>query len=116
MDAEIAVKMDKGECEELSNKSSMVVVRTHKRYRPSAKDECCDQIVGSESEGVVNGGGGINSALGTPRNKLELKMSKKIVVDKKSMTVKELFDTGLIDGVSVVYMCSIKKVRFDLRE
>ncbi|XP_028777155.1 uncharacterized protein LOC114733823 isoform X2 [Neltuma alba] len=40
----------------------------------------------------------------TPRSKLELKMSKKIVLSKKPMTVKELFDTGLLDGVSVVYM------------
>ncbi|KAI9107238.1 hypothetical protein K1719_021847 [Acacia pycnantha] len=31
-------------------------------------------------------------------------MSKKIVLSKKPMTVKELFDTGLLDGVSVVYM------------
>ncbi|KAK4281555.1 hypothetical protein QN277_013033 [Acacia crassicarpa] len=44
------------------------------------------------------------SASTTRRNKLELKMSKKIVLSKKPMTVKELFDTGLLDGVSVVYM------------
>ncbi|CAJ1890590.1 unnamed protein product [Sphenostylis stenocarpa] len=113
-DAEITVKTDNRECEELRNESSEVVVRTRKRYRRLAKDECCDQSVVSESEEVANGGSGINCALGTPRNKLELKMSKKILVNRKSMTVKELFDTGFLDGVSVVYMGGIKKVRFDL--
>ncbi|KAJ7976876.1 Zinc finger, FYVE/PHD-type [Quillaja saponaria] len=44
------------------------------------------------------------NALSTPRNKLELKMSKKIVLTKKPMTVRELFDTGLLDGVPVIYM------------
>ncbi|KAL5546009.1 hypothetical protein UlMin_005696 [Ulmus minor] len=42
------------------------------------------------------------SASATP--KLELKMSKKISLNKKPTTVKELFDTGLVDGVPVVYM------------
>lgn len=45
-------------------------------------------------------------------NKLELKMSKKVVLDRKPTTVKELFDTGLVDGVTVIYMGS-KKVAFD---
>lgn len=45
----------------------------------------------------------VNSS-STPKNKLELKMSKKIALDKKPTTVKELFDTGLVDGVPVVYM------------
>jgi hypothetical protein len=40
----------------------------------------------------------------TPKNKLELKMSKKIALNKKPMTVKELFETGFLDGVTVVYM------------
>lgn len=44
------------------------------------------------------------SALTAPRSKMELKMSKKIVINKKPMTVKELFDTGLLDGVPVVYV------------
>ncbi|XP_054812842.1 uncharacterized protein LOC129313599 isoform X2 [Prosopis cineraria] len=44
------------------------------------------------------------SAPTIPHSKLELKMSKKIVLSKKPITVKELFDSGLLDGVSVVYM------------
>ncbi|KAF3441774.1 hypothetical protein FNV43_RR15689 [Rhamnella rubrinervis] len=44
------------------------------------------------------------SASATPKNKLELKMSKKIALNKKPTTVKELFDTGLVDGVPVIYM------------
>lgn len=47
----------------------------------------------------------------TPKNKLELKMSKKIALNKKPTTVKELFDTGLVDGVPVIYMGG-KKVLF----
>jgi hypothetical protein len=47
--------------------------------------------------------GGV-SASKTLKNKLELKMSKKIALNKKPITVKELFETGLLDGVTVVYM------------
>jgi hypothetical protein len=47
--------------------------------------------------------GGV-SASKTPKNNLELKMSKKIALNKKPMTVKELFETGFLDGVTVVYM------------
>ncbi|XP_061337691.1 uncharacterized protein LOC133284642 [Gastrolobium bilobum] len=44
-------------------------------------------------------------ALTSEKSKLELKMSKKvIVVNKKPVTVKELFETGLLDGVPVVYV------------
>ncbi|PRQ43692.1 putative histone acetyltransferase chromatin regulator PHD family [Rosa chinensis] len=46
-------------------------------------------------------------------SKLELKMSKKVVLDRKPTTVKELFDTGLVDGVTVIYMGS--KKAFGLR-
>ncbi|XP_008241356.1 PREDICTED: uncharacterized protein LOC103339786 isoform X1 [Prunus mume] len=54
------------------------------------------------------------STLASPlRNKLELKMSKKIVLDRKPTTVKELFDTGMVDGVQVIYMGS--KKAFGLR-
>ena len=89
-----------------------MVARTRKRCRQSelkAKVECCDQTVVSESEQVVeNGESGINgAALGAPRNKMELKMSKKIVINRKPMTAKELLDTGFLDGVSVVYMGGI---------
>ncbi|TKY62074.1 Increased DNA methylation 1 [Spatholobus suberectus] len=110
--AELAVKTENEECEELKNESSEVAVRTRKRYRRSASEakvECCDQTLVTELEQVANGGSGINGALAAPRNKLELKMSKKIVVNRKPMTVKELFDTGFLDGVSVVYMGGIKK-------
>ena len=47
------------------------------------------------------------SGLMTPRKNLELKMSKKIALNRCPMTVKELFDTGLLDGVPVVYMGTI---------
>lgn len=98
---------------ELEKESSEVAVRTRKRCWRSeteAKSECCDdQTVEIESEQVVANGG-----LGGSRNKMELKMSKKIVVNRKPMTVKELLDTGFLDGVSVVYMGGIKKVRFHM--
>lgn len=42
-------------------------------------------------------------------------MKKVLVVDKKPVTVKELFDTGLLDGVPVVYV-GCKKVRFLLSQ
>ncbi|XP_044495262.1 uncharacterized protein LOC123218096 isoform X2 [Mangifera indica] len=48
------------------------------------------------------------SAFSSPKKNLELKMSKKIVLNKKPMTVTELFETGLLDGVTVVYMGGIK--------
>jgi len=93
VDAEIAVEKDKGECEELSKESSKVAVR-------NVKDKCCDQTAVSVSEGV-SGGTGINSALGTLRNKLELKMLKKVMVNRKPTTAKELLETGILDGVTV---------------
>lgn len=56
-----------------------------------------------EVEAIAEG-----SALTSPKKNLELKMSKKISLTKKPMTVTELFETGLLDGVSVVYMGGIK--------
>jgi hypothetical protein len=44
------------------------------------------------------------SALTPPKKNLELKMSKKIALDNVPLTVKELFETGLLEGVPVVYM------------
>ncbi|XP_068341219.1 uncharacterized protein [Pyrus communis] len=68
--------------------------------------EVISNIEGEDTVGV--------SMLTSPlKNKLELKMSKKIVVDRKPTTVKELFDTGLVDGVQVIYMGS--KKAFGLR-
>ncbi|XP_022745466.1 uncharacterized protein LOC111295904 isoform X2 [Durio zibethinus] len=55
------------------------------------------------------------SGLMTPRKNLELKMSKKIALNKCPMTVKELFDTGLLDGVPVVYMGTISSKTSGLR-
>ncbi|KAA8516611.1 hypothetical protein F0562_016883 [Nyssa sinensis] len=46
---------------------------------------------------------GAVSTLGTPAKKLELKMSKKIALMKQPTTVKELFETGLLEGYSVIY-------------
>lgn len=64
---------------------------------------------------TVESGSNLNFGMGAdvdgesmvPRKNLELKMSKKIAINKCPMTVKELFDTGLLDGVTVVYMGTI---------
>eukprot|EP00257_Ricinus_communis_P016613 XP_015574840.1 uncharacterized protein LOC8283940 isoform X2 [Ricinus communis] len=55
------------------------------------------------------------SALTPPKKNLELKMSKKIALDNIPMTVKELFETGLLEGVPVVYMGGKKFQAFCLR-
>ncbi|KAL4354566.1 hypothetical protein GQ457_06G009350 [Hibiscus cannabinus] len=55
------------------------------------------------------------SGLTTSRKNLELKMSKKVALTKCPMTVKELFDTGLLDGVPVVYMGTISSKTAGLR-
>ncbi|KAJ9184379.1 hypothetical protein P3X46_004110 [Hevea brasiliensis] len=55
------------------------------------------------------------SALTPPKKNLELKMSKKIALDNVPMTVKELFETGLLEGVPVVYMGGKKFQAFCLR-
>ncbi|KAJ7972306.1 Zinc finger, FYVE/PHD-type [Quillaja saponaria] len=83
--------------------------KTLKRYTRSALKSKVG-LTGCVSEPVQNASPKLDgkvaslNALSTPKNKLELKMSKKIVLTKKPMTVKELFDTGLLDGVPVVYM------------
>ncbi|KAE8679392.1 Acyl-CoA N-acyltransferase with RING/FYVE/PHD-type zinc finger domain isoform 4 [Hibiscus syriacus] len=56
-----------------------------------------------------------DSGLTTSRNDLEFKMSKKIALDRCPMTVKELFDTGLLDGVPVVYTGTISSKTAGLR-
>ncbi|XP_072076670.1 uncharacterized protein [Arachis hypogaea] len=87
------------ECSEPKLKLSVSMVRPFKRFtRRSAALE--GKVVSNDDGGEVSG---------ISRNKLEMKMSKKIVVNKTPMTVKELFHTGLLDGVSVVYMGGIKK-------
>ncbi|GKV10214.1 hypothetical protein SLEP1_g21612 [Rubroshorea leprosula] len=55
------------------------------------------------------------SGLGTTRKNLELKMSKKIALNKCPMTVKELFETGILDGVTVIYMGTISSKTAGLR-
>ncbi|KAJ1418903.1 Zinc finger, PHD-type [Sesbania bispinosa] len=103
-----------GVCDEMKSENKEVdEVRTFKRNTRSTLKanvvESGGEKIGSELEQggapVANG----KTDGGTRRSKLELKMSKKIVVNRKPMTVKELFDTGLLDGVSVVYMGGIKK-------
>jgi len=91
------------------------VVRTFKRTTRSATMKA---NAGSGEETVTKleqesaaADSEIDGALAARRNKMELKMSKKISVDKKRpTTMKELFRTGLLDGVSVVYVSGIKKV------
>ncbi|KAJ1376395.1 Zinc finger, PHD-type [Sesbania bispinosa] len=121
--AEVPVKTENGVdccmgkdsvCDEVKSENKEVDVRTFKRNTRSTLKanvvESGGEKTGSELEQggapVANG----KTDGGTRRSKLELKMSKKIVVNRKPMTVKELFDTGLLDGVSVVYMGGIKKV------
>ncbi|RYR53381.1 hypothetical protein Ahy_A06g028453 isoform E [Arachis hypogaea] len=89
----------KNKCSEPKCELSVSMVRPFKRFtRRSAALE--GKVVSNDVGGEVSG---------ISRNKLEMKMSKKIVVNKTPMTVKELFHTGLLDGVSVVYMGGIKK-------
>ncbi|KAE8692514.1 Acyl-CoA N-acyltransferase with RING/FYVE/PHD-type zinc finger domain isoform 2 [Hibiscus syriacus] len=68
---------------------------------------------------IVSNFGGEESAeeseLTTSMKNLELKMSKKVALTKCPMTVKELFDTGLLDGVPVVYMGTISSKTAGLR-
>ncbi|XP_039047568.1 uncharacterized protein LOC120188123 [Hibiscus syriacus] len=78
--------------------------------------ECEQQAV--ENVLVSNFGGEESteeSELTTSRKNLELKMSKKVALTKCPMTVKELFDTGLLDGVPVVYMGTISSKTAGLR-
>ncbi|MBA0760609.1 hypothetical protein Gotri_023340, partial [Gossypium trilobum] len=89
-------------------------------WRPKVEAE---ESLGCEQQNVENvlvsnfGGeeAAEESGLTTPRKNLELKMSKKISLNKCPMTVKELFDTGLLDGVPVVYMGTISSKTAGLR-
>jgi histone H3/H4 len=90
------------------------VDRTFKRVTRSAAMKAGEEMVTELKQDGSVVASEINGAFPASRNKLELKMSKKIVVNKKPTTVKELFLTGLLDGVSVVYIGGIKKVRFDM--
>ncbi|KAI4300368.1 hypothetical protein L6164_033756 [Bauhinia variegata] len=81
-----------------------LVDKTLRRYTRSKlkRNVGSSDKTGTVLEAVETANAAVN-ALTSPRNKLELKMSKKIVINKKPMNVKELFDTGLLDGVTVVY-------------
>ncbi|XP_057463398.1 uncharacterized protein LOC130753384 isoform X2 [Actinidia eriantha] len=66
----------------------------------------CSVSVASGNETILNGEVNVSSAvsaLGTQTKKLELKMSKKIALNTKPRTIKELFSTGLLEGYSVFY-------------
>ncbi|XP_062117407.1 uncharacterized protein LOC133831216 [Humulus lupulus] len=78
-------------------KVETVEVETLVNERKAVENELISSLNGEESTP------GVSTSAG-PKNKLELKMSKKIALNKKPTTVKELFDTGLVDGVPVVYM------------
>lgn len=78
--------------------------------RPKVELEQTETLVNasnSHSDGQTAGGVSPSKTL---KSKLELKMSKKIALNKKPMTVRELFETGLLDGVTVVYMGANKVV------
>ncbi|XP_022860542.1 uncharacterized protein LOC111381065 isoform X1 [Olea europaea var. sylvestris] len=53
-----------------------------------------------DSERIKNGD---LSGLGTSARKMEMKMSKKIAIKGKPTTVRELFETGLLEGYPVFY-------------
>lgn len=73
----------------------------------SSSEAVGNELISNEEETAAAA-----SASATPKNKLELKMSKKIALNKKPTTVKELFDTGLVDGVPVIYMGGKKVLLF----
>ncbi|XP_022767224.1 uncharacterized protein LOC111311793 isoform X2 [Durio zibethinus] len=77
-----------------------------------SKQQTVEKVLASNFNGEEAAEG---SGLTTPRKNLELKMSKKIALNKCPMTVKELFDTGLLDGVPVVYMGTISSKTAGLR-
>jgi hypothetical protein len=85
------------------------VDRTFKRVTRSAAMKAGEEMVTELKQDGSVVASEIDGTFPASRNKLELKMSKKIVVNKKPTTVKELFLTGLLDGVSVVYIGGIKK-------
>ncbi|XP_030926311.1 uncharacterized protein LOC115953027 isoform X1 [Quercus lobata] len=85
-------------------------IRRYSRYSVRPKVEPPPESVVKSPEAAQNGinldgeaTGGL-SGLKKQKNKLVLKMSKKIAMNKKLMTVTELFETGFLDGVTVVYM------------
>ncbi|KAI4349071.1 hypothetical protein L6164_009713 [Bauhinia variegata] len=90
-----------------SNNSKKHKDLVYKKLRRYKRSKLKREVDSSDKTGTVleaaDTANAAVKALTSPRNKLELKMSKKIVINKKPMNVKELFDTGLLDGVTVVY-------------
>lgn len=68
------------------------------------------EITNGNSGGEVDERSGVTMS-GTPTKKLEMKMSKKISITVIPETVKELFETGLLEGYPVFYNGG-KKVSF----
>ncbi|KAK9290995.1 hypothetical protein L1049_009178 [Liquidambar formosana] len=66
------------------------------------KDKALPKVEGEENTAV--------STSGTPK-KVELKMSKKIALNKVPSTVKELLETGLLEGIQVIYNYGKKSSR-----
>ncbi|KAK7245037.1 hypothetical protein RIF29_39867 [Crotalaria pallida] len=89
--------------------SEAAVKTTLKRFTRSALKSNVAEKCGDDDEIGCDGGTKGSGEGEGRRNKMEMKMSKKIVVNRMPMTVKELLDTGLLDGVAVVYMGGIKK-------
>ncbi|GAU45142.1 hypothetical protein TSUD_338460 [Trifolium subterraneum] len=104
---------DKDKVTELEQHGAAVasgeVDRTFKRVTRSAALKADEEIVTELEQDTSVVASEVDGALPALRNKMELKMSKKIVVNKKPKTVKELFRTGLLDGISVVYIRGITK-------
>ncbi|CAN1196869.1 Increased DNA methylation 1 [Linum perenne] len=68
------------------------------------------EVIGSE--GSASAGAFVVAPV---KKNLEMKMSKKIAFRNVPMTVKELFETGLLEGVPVVYMGGRKFEAFTLK-
>ncbi|KAK6140118.1 hypothetical protein DH2020_026116 [Rehmannia glutinosa] len=65
------------------------------------EDENLTDTVISEADGLVNEN---LTVLGSPETrKMEMKMSKKILIKGRPTTVRELFETGLLEGYPVFY-------------
>ncbi|KAJ8461627.1 hypothetical protein OPV22_034553 [Ensete ventricosum] len=88
--------------------------KPNRRYRIKAEEEDSGSDVGAGasgestgSEGTKGGENSVNGSLSsTPKNKMELKMSKKISLTKLPGNVRELLSTGLLEGLPVKYMTS----------
>ncbi|XP_019152471.1 PREDICTED: increased DNA methylation 1 isoform X1 [Ipomoea nil] len=99
----VEVEVKEESTEVVKNAAGKLVLRRFTRSAFQLKVEVASE---TENEDVVEAVGdenGVGTALGTPTKKLEMKMSKKIVLKGKPSTVRELFETGLLEGYPVVY-------------